>query len=147
VIPQKGYRAVPDYRVRDAQHLEHARPVQRLFSMFPTGSPGIALLFLRASVAIALVAEGYGRRQNLFGWVEAAAVLTSVAISFGFLTPIVAVIGLGLHGLIWFSLGVGDVANTIVVSIDALALALLGPGAYSADSYRFGRRVVVLPKP
>jgi uncharacterized membrane protein YphA (DoxX/SURF4 family) len=115
--------------------------------MFPTGSPGIALLFLRASVAIALLAEGYARRQDLPGWIEAAAILISVALSVGLLTPIAAVIGLGLHGLIWFTLGVGDAASTIVVSIDALALALLGPGAYSLDSYHFGRRVVVLAKP
>jgi len=29
----------------------------------------------------------------------------------------------------------------VVVGLDAVALALLGPGAYSVDSYRFGRRV------
>ncbi len=29
----------------------------------------------------------------------------------------------------------------------AIALALLGPGAYSFDSYRFGRRVVEVPVP
>jgi hypothetical protein len=34
-----------------------------------------------------------------------------------------------------------------VLSLDALALALLGPGAYSVDSRRFGRRLVVLPPP
>jgi hypothetical protein len=34
----------------------------------------------------------------------------------------------------------------VTVSIlNALALALLGPGAYSFDALRFGRRVVDLP--
>ena len=29
--------------------------------------------------------------------------------------------------------------------LDALALVLIGPGAYSIDARRFGRRLVVLP--
>ena len=40
-----------------------------------------------------------------------------------------------------------SVGPTALVCLDALALALMGPGAYSIDSYRFGRRVVVLPPP
>jgi uncharacterized membrane protein YphA (DoxX/SURF4 family) len=51
--------------------------------------------------------------------------------------------------VIWFALGAGlDTASfTLLFAIDALALALLGPGAYSLDSRRFGRRLVVLPPP
>jgi putative oxidoreductase len=121
--------------------------VQRLFSMFPTGSPGIALLLLRASVAIGVLFDGYVYREHLSAWVLAAAVLIALAAAAGFFTPIVAVLGLLLHALIWFSLGAGDASDALVLSLDALALALLGPGAYSVDSYRFGRRVVVLPEP
>jgi hypothetical protein len=53
------------------------------------------------------------------------------------------------HALVWLALGSGVEAGavTIVLSLDALALALLGPGAYSLDSRRFGRRLVVLPPP
>ncbi len=36
-------------------------------------------------------------------------------------------------------------AIAIVVSLDVIALALLGPGAYSIDSFRFGRHLVVVP--
>jgi hypothetical protein len=32
-----------------------------------------------------------------------------------------------------------------IIGLDALALALVGPGAYSVDSYLFGRRLIVLP--
>jgi hypothetical protein len=113
--------------------------------MFPTGLPGLALLLLRASVAIALLVENYNHRQSLSGWIQAAAILISVALSAGYLTPILAVIGLVFHGLIWSSLGLGSAAAATVVALNATALALLGPGAYSVDSYRFGRRVVVLP--
>jgi hypothetical protein len=32
-----------------------------------------------------------------------------------------------------------------IAILNALALALIGPGAYSIDARRFGRRIVVLP--
>jgi len=112
--------------------------------MFPTGVPGIALLIFRASVAIALAAETYGYRDELPGWLQAGALLVSLAVSVGCLTPIAAALALVLHGAIWSDLGVGA-AEATIVSLDAIALALLGPGAFSFDSYRFGRRVVILP--
>ena len=113
--------------------------------MFPTGWPGLALLLLRASVATALLAETFSHRPALSGWIQAAAILISVALSVGHLTPIVALLGLLFQGLIWASLGGASAAVAVIVCLDAMALALLGPGAYSIDSYRFGRRVVVLP--
>lgn len=115
--------------------------------MFPPGLPGLALLLLRVSVAIALVLHEPALRQDLSGWMHAAAALLSLALCAGYLTPIVALMGLALHLAVWFAAGTGSPAMAIVISLDALALALLGPGAYSVDSYRFGRRVVVLPPP
>ena len=121
--------------------------VQRLFFMFPPGWPGIGLLLLRASVAIALLLEDYAHRQGLSGGMQGAAILLSTALCAGCLTPIAAALALLFHCLIWSSLGVGSAGGAIILSIDTMALALLGPGAYSVDSYRFGRRVVVLPPP
>ena len=65
----------------------------------------------------------------------------------GYLTPIAAAAALVYHMLVGIDLGTGADALvvTLVPAIDALALALLGPGAYSLDSRRYGRRVVVLP--
>jgi hypothetical protein len=113
--------------------------------MFPAGFPGIALLLLRASVALALLADNYNHRQDLSGWEQAAAILISVALALGCLTPIVASMTLVFHVLIWWRLGVDSTVVAAIVCLDAIALTLLGPGAYSVDSYRFGRRVVVLP--
>jgi hypothetical protein len=117
--------------------------------MFPPGWPGVALLLLRASVAIALLVETYAQRQSLGGWMQVAAILISLAISVGYLTPIAAAAALLFHALIGLVAGGGlnGAAVAIVLSLDALALALLGPGAYSFDSRRFGRRLVVLPPP
>jgi uncharacterized membrane protein YphA (DoxX/SURF4 family) len=60
-------------------------------------------------------------------------------------TPIVALVALILHGFLWFAAGIDNAGVAIVFCLDAVALALLGPGAYSLDSYRFGRRLLVPP--
>jgi hypothetical protein len=140
---QKGDRPVPDNRLRCDSGAEHPHPVQRLFSMFPPGLPGIGLLLLRISVAIGLLLEGYGHRQ--VGWIHATAVLLSITLFAGYVTPIAAAAGLLFHGLIWLTSGGGSAAILSIVSLDITALALLGPGAYSVDASLFGRRVVVLP--
>jgi hypothetical protein len=121
--------------------------VQRLFSMFPPGLPGLALLVLRASVAMAVLFEEYAHRQGLSGWIHGAAIVLSISLCVGYLTPVAAAFGFVFHALVWSGLGVGSAGIAIIISLDALALALLGPGAYSVDSYRFGRRVVVLRPP
>jgi len=113
--------------------------------MFPSGLPGLALLALRGSVALALLIDSCDRGPELAGWLKGAGVLLSAALCAGYLTPVVAVLALLFHALTWWFLGFTSALVASVVFLDALALALLGPGAYSADSYRFGRRMVVLP--
>ena len=115
--------------------------------MFPPGLPGLALLLLRASVAIALLLDTYAHRDALPAWAHAAAIVISLGISAGYLTPVVASAALVCHAGIWFAGGASLVTATLtlIFALNALALALLGPGAYSLDSRRFGRRLVVLP--
>jgi uncharacterized membrane protein YphA (DoxX/SURF4 family) len=113
--------------------------MQKLFSMFPPGLPGLALLLLRSSVALALLVAGFD------GWARVAAILVVLALCAGYLTPIAAATALGLHALAWLGSGIDSAALFVIFALDALALALLGPGAYSIDSHRFGRRLVVLP--
>ena len=113
--------------------------------MFPLGLPGAALLLLRVSVALTVLIPGYVRAEELAPWLLAASWLLAVLLVLGLLTPVLAVIALivqlvSLPGL------TGLVAGVVGVStLNALALALLGPGAYSIDAVRFGRRVVDLP--
>ena len=115
--------------------------------MFPPGLPGLGLLLLRASVATAILVEDIAHRQALSVWLQGPAVLVALALLVGYLTPIVAIAGLVLHGLVWLALDGTAASLSLVIGFDAIALALLGPGAYSVDSYRFGRREVVLPPP
>ena len=102
-------------------------------------------MLLRFSTVAALLFECYFLRLEISGVVQAVAVLTSIAIGAGYLTPIAAIVALATHVVIWFALDSVSLAAATVVTLDALALALLGPGAYSIDAYRFGRRLVVLP--
>jgi putative oxidoreductase len=120
--------------------------MQRLFLMFPAGLPGLALMLLRTSVALALLAESFDQGTALSGWIKAAAIAAAAILFVGSWTPILAVASLLFHAAIWFRFGL-DGAAAGIVTLDATALAMLGPGAYSLDSYRFGRRVVLRPTP
>src|SRR5262249_16919005 len=113
--------------------------------MFPPGWPGLALLSLRLSVALALLADIHGLREAIAGWIYAAVISLAVCLGAGLATPVSACVALTAHVVIWSCVGVGNPASATIVTLDALALALLGPGAYSIDAYRFGRRVVVFP--
>ena len=115
--------------------------------MFPRGLPGFALLLLRLSVAVAVLFDCYVHRQQLPGWIQIAAVLLAVILSAGYLTPLAAVTSLLFHLGVWSQLGLGSATLAVIICLDAIAIALLGPGEYSVDSYRFGRRVVVLIRP
>jgi hypothetical protein len=113
--------------------------------MFPQGGPGVALLLLRISVAatfLICVANGFGVSSAplLF----AGALLICISLSIGFLTPLLTVV-----------VCVATIANLLISSsashllcvfcaFDAVALALLGPGAYSLDARLFGRRVTIV---
>jgi uncharacterized membrane protein YphA (DoxX/SURF4 family) len=75
------------------------------------------------------------------------------ALVIGFLTPLasllVALSFLGI-GLAWVPVppwGLYDDPRVVAVGIiiTAVAIALLGPGAFSLDGYLFGRREIVIP--
>jgi hypothetical protein len=120
--------------------------MQRLFTMFPAGTPGLALVLLRLSVALTLLFACHNTPQARGVWSDAAAAVLSVPLGAGFLTPLAAVSALLVHTLLWTKVGVGALSPVVITLFDALALAMLGPGAYSVDAYRFGRRVVIVAR-
>lgn len=107
----------------------------------------MALLLVRSSVVLSLLFTDYEHRSVLPGWTLALALAISLLLSLGCFTPIAAASAVVFHALLWLIVGVDYDAAAFVYAFDALALALLGPGAYSIDAYRFGRRLVVLPPP
>jgi hypothetical protein len=113
--------------------------------MFPSGLPGFALLLLRISVALTVLLHGYTRREELAAVALAGVLLLAIALVVGFLTPIVALLAMAVQFVGTWSGGMPILGFVALSILNSLALALLGPGAYSCDAVRFGRRVVELP--
>jgi uncharacterized membrane protein YphA (DoxX/SURF4 family) len=128
-----------------------------LFTTFPGEWPGAGLLLLRALVGLSLIVQGLGYVQTpsrgVMGWVVAVLAFTSAAfLLVGLMTPFVAVL-VALSGiccaLVWMPLPIQHefdshlaIINLIVLSI---AIAFLGPGAFSLDARMFGRREITIP--
>ena len=117
--------------------------MQRLFSMFPVGLPGVGLLCLRLAVALSLCLAMQSAYAGFpaFAWLLGTLCFSLII---GLATPVLAACCAlaGTYVLIrcgdsgWPCAGVSIAA--------AIALALLGPGAYSVDARLFGRKSVVL---
>jgi hypothetical protein len=112
--------------------------------MFPQGRPGIALVFLRMSVALTVLLHAYAHSEGPPAWLLAALLLLAMLLVAGLLTPIVALLSIAVHCMLALDMTLLTAGPVAILILDALALALLGPGAYSLDALRFGRRVVEL---
>jgi hypothetical protein len=113
--------------------------------MFPRGGPGFALLLVRISVAATLLLSlAGGPKPSLFPVLFAGALFVSIALLIGILTPLMSSIVCACAIL---ELLIGQRFDTLLVSLilNSIALALLGPGAYSVDARLFGLRVMVVP--
>jgi hypothetical protein len=123
--------------------------MQRLFSMFPRGLPGLGLLLLRIAVACAVLLNVYARRGELATWLLVSSVLLAAALFIGLLTPVVALLAVAANLVLPMSGNVGfqSAGYIAMATINALALCLLGPGYYSLDALLFARRVIDLTPP
>ena len=123
--------------------------MQRLFSMFPRGLPGLALFLLRISVACGVLLNVFGRRRELAAWLIVSSFLLAANLFIGLFTPVVALLALAANLAIPVSCSVGlqSAGYIAIATINALVLCLLGPGSYSIDAHLFGRRVINLISP
>jgi uncharacterized membrane protein YphA (DoxX/SURF4 family) len=120
--------------------------VQRLFSMFPTGLPGIALLLLRMALGVNLLHGFLDVQVNLnTSWMLALLSTVAIGSCIGLLTPVTAALSALIELVIWHFSGGAVAALHFCAILVAVALAMLGPGAYSLDAKLFGRRQVVFP--
>lgn len=131
----------------------------RLFTSFPEGTHGGALLFLRAVLGVTAFIEGgnhlVGDGIDFTTWNLATGALylgCGTALLIGFLTPVFS--GLFCLGVI-FSLCIVPLTPCcnhlwcnlpgIYAVVISIALAIFGPGTFSLDARFFGRREIIIP--
>jgi uncharacterized membrane protein YphA (DoxX/SURF4 family) len=131
--------------------------MQRLFSSFPHGLPGVGLLLLRAAVGLALGVQGEaclaGGEPWSWAWMAGLLVIaTGASLLIGCLTPVAgSLAGLVSAGLALYRLPpsipdlLGGEPAKVFMVVMAAAVLLIGPGAFSLDARWFGRREVVIP--
>ena len=95
--------------------------MQRLFSMFPRGAPGIALLVLRVAVAAALWTVGPPASSSPVG-MTLAFILVGLPLCLGLVTPAAAAVCAALHVFTLVCGDVGQARSAIIAIANASAL-------------------------
>jgi uncharacterized membrane protein YphA (DoxX/SURF4 family) len=132
--------------------------LQKLFSTFPEGWPGLGLILMRLTVALSAIVHGVNTlidspTQSLSWVIGLLEILVGTALLVGFLTPVAgasASLGSLATGVSWLLASGGDAhekaATAIYLSVISVAITLLGPGAFSLDARLFGRREIIIPE-
>jgi hypothetical protein len=119
--------------------------MKRLFSAYPAGLAGAALLLFRCSLALFLATSASGI-LSLNHWPALLLDVCAIALGFGIATRTLAgVVAAGAA----IALLLGACATPALLlpqAINAIALALIGPGAFSIDARLFGRATIHLPR-
>jgi putative oxidoreductase len=122
--------------------------LQRLFSTFPDGWPGYGLLMLRIGIGIALICLGIdnfltGDKEPIATARHFVAIIGGIFLISGFWTPITGTL------MAIDELWIGFIASSsprdgqwihVFLAVLTAGTAMVGPGAWSIDAARFGRK-------
>ena len=116
--------------------------------MFRSGRIGVALFILRLSLGGALSLRAYRAEAIMDSklWLTVVVLIIASALAIGALTAVACCLCCAAEIGFMLSAHAYDESVLILSVPMAIALALLGPGAYSLDARIFGRRVIVLPR-
>jgi hypothetical protein len=121
--------------------------LQRLFSTFPDGWPGLGLLLLRLGAGIALICLAISAFLTLGEPVSIArdlvAGIAGVFLATGLWTPVMGAL-IAMDEL-WIALSAYSSQPNgpwihILLAVLTAGVAMLGPGAWSIDARLFGRK-------
>ena len=120
--------------------------LQRLFSTFADGWPGIGLFLQRLLTAAALVYCGVAQFRATSQFASNASHVSQIIgagagilLLVGLWTPVVGAVVAGVEVWIAFS-GAGDPWKALILATLGATLAMIGPGAWSIDARLFGRK-------
>jgi putative oxidoreductase len=121
--------------------------VQRLYSTFPNGPPGIGLLLLRLAVGGSLIAEPISMMlpipPSLLWAAHILLVAVGVCICIGLWTPLMGAVQ-GIAELAMALYPANGYEHHLLLAVLAISLAMLGPGAWSIDAQIFGRKRITI---
>jgi putative oxidoreductase len=117
--------------------------LQRLFSTFANGLPGVGLLIQRLVTCVALLYNGMPLLKETppFAVIvpEISGAILGLFILAGLWTPVVGTLVAAVE--VWVALaGAGNPWVSILLALLAGTLAMIGPGAWSVDARLFGRK-------
>ena len=117
--------------------------MQRLFSTFANGWPGVGLLLQRMLTAILLVRfgliEAAGKSFSPSMIPQLIAACGGILLLVGLWTPVVGTLIVAVELWIAFVSG-SDPWTPIVLAVLGATIAMIGPGAWSFDARLFGRK-------
>ena len=123
--------------------------MQRLFSTFANGWPGIGLLVQRLLIGTALLHHGIAQVELtppiailVASFIEA---ITGILLLLGLWTPVIGALTAltEVWSICWHT---GDTWIAIFLATLATSLAMIGPGAWSIDACLFGRKHMDIPE-
>jgi putative oxidoreductase len=126
--------------------------VQRLFSTFADGWPGLGLLLLRLLTAAALIHFGIANLREAPPLPTAALQITGVGAGILLLVGLWTPVAGALAAIVKVSIALsrflshsGDPWIAIMQAVLGAVLAMVGPGAWSIDARLFGRKRIDIP--
>ena len=123
---------------------------RRSFSAFPDGWPGGGLLVLRLTSGLPLIYCGVANLgAHVTAFPQWAAAIAGIFLVCGLFTPVAgAIIVLAQFWIAFSAFTTGGERSThLFLAGSAASVAMLGPGAWSVDARRFGRKVFEIGEP
>jgi putative oxidoreductase len=118
--------------------------LQRLFSTFANGLPGLGLMLQRTVIGLALVCgtatQVHSKSQALSIGPQIIDAGMGILLLVGLWTPVVGT-AVAVREL-WIALANSDPWTHVLLATLGATLALIGPGAWSFDARLFGRREI-----